>query len=268
MTKMNLIASGRTAEVFSYSDDKIVKLFHTWCPRQWISKEAESSKVVSSAGLSVPRYFGEIEVEGRRGLIFERIEGESLFRQLEKNPFSTRHVGLILANTHYQIHSKSAGSLPSLMDYMKQSVEKVECLSPEKKQKILKLIESLKDGNALCHYDFHPGQIIQNNEGCYVIDWMTAFRGNPIGDVARTYILFLFGQLPPKSLLLNFAMTLVRKGLLHSYLKNYARLSGGINKSDLERWAVVTAATRLMENIEHERADLLRYIDRHLKKWD
>ena len=57
------------------------------------------------------------------------------------------------------------------------------------KELILKRINQLKE-NHLCHAELHPQNIIVNNDKLVAIDWDNAVCGDPLLDVARTYMLF------------------------------------------------------------------------------
>jgi hypothetical protein len=46
MKKGPLIGTGRTAEIYAWGDDRVVKLFMDWCPQIWI--ENESARVIRS----------------------------------------------------------------------------------------------------------------------------------------------------------------------------------------------------------------------------
>ena len=41
----------------------------------------------------------------------------------------------------------------------------------------------------LCHGNFVPANIIINDKGTYIVDWIAARQGNASADVARTYLL-------------------------------------------------------------------------------
>ena len=69
---MNLgepIAEGRTAEVYSWGDGWVLKLFHTWVSEESVQYEARVNRAVHAAGLAVPTVGEVIEVEGRDGCV-------------------------------------------------------------------------------------------------------------------------------------------------------------------------------------------------------
>ena len=59
------IARGRTAEVFTWKDGQVLKLFFDWVPPVWVETEAKVSRLVYEAGLPSPAIEGLVEVNGR-----------------------------------------------------------------------------------------------------------------------------------------------------------------------------------------------------------
>ena len=59
----------------------------------------------------------------------------------------------------------------------------------------------LDDGDRLVHLDLHPLNVIMSPRGPVVIDWANAARGDPLLDVALTYVLLTCPRMPgPASL--------------------------------------------------------------------
>jgi hypothetical protein len=63
------IAVGRTAEVFAWDDNRVLKLYRDWCPADWVEYELKIGRIVQGAGLPVPAIGDLVDVEGRRGVI-------------------------------------------------------------------------------------------------------------------------------------------------------------------------------------------------------
>ncbi len=70
------------------------------------------------------------------------------------------------------------------------------CSPTHVRQSVLTLLQTLPDTNQLCHNDFHPANILMDDQGPVIIDWMDAARADPLADVARTLILVQFAGLP------------------------------------------------------------------------
>jgi aminoglycoside phosphotransferase (APT) family kinase protein len=51
-------------------------------------------------------------------------------------------------------------------------------------------------GGRLLHLDLHPLNVLMTGSGPVVIDWSTAAGGDPIVDVAMTWVLMAAGEIP------------------------------------------------------------------------
>ena len=81
---------------------------------------------------------------------------------------------------------------------------------------------------ALCHGDFHPGNVLITPAGPVVIDWSSASRGDPFGDVAWTSRLMRTARLPPWSPgYMHFILRCLRSVMHRSYLKRYLQRHAG-----------------------------------------
>lgn len=67
-----LSARGRTAEVYAWGDQQILKLYFSEFPSHWVDYELKIARVVQDAGLPSPKVGEIVEVNGRRGLVYER----------------------------------------------------------------------------------------------------------------------------------------------------------------------------------------------------
>ena len=60
-------------------------------------------------------------------------------------------------------------------------MEAAALLAEAEMQDLYKYIDCLPDGNILCHFDFHPNNIILSDNNYSIIDWMTACKGDTAG---------------------------------------------------------------------------------------
>lgn len=58
------------------------------------------------------------------------------------------------------------------------------------KKHALQSIDDIEKTYHLCHFDFHPENIMYHEDIPYIIDWTNAKLGNPVMDIASTYIIF------------------------------------------------------------------------------
>jgi len=247
MKKGPLIGTGRTAEVFAWGDDRVLKLFMDWCPHSWIEREEKLSRVIYESGLPAPEVEGIIEVDGRKGIIFERVEGRPMLEEMGAKPNEAPRYAEILAELHTAIHSHEIPDIPSLRDMIERNIRQAKTLSDEERTRALHVLNQRKDGTSLCHYDIHPMNVIMSPRGPVIIDWMTACQGNPHADIARTLLMsqgFQFA-VPPE-----WHGTL--KSFIDRYLERYREIRD-ISLKELKAWRLPIAIARLNENIPHER---------------
>jgi len=82
MEKAQIIGLGRTAEILAWDNSQVVKLFRKDWSHSAVKWEEKVSRIVSEAGLPVPAVYGIIEVEGRHGIIYDRVHGQSMLKEL------------------------------------------------------------------------------------------------------------------------------------------------------------------------------------------
>jgi aminoglycoside phosphotransferase (APT) family kinase protein len=260
VTQMGVpIARGRTAEVFTWQDGQVLKLFYDWVPPTWVETEAKASRAVYEAGLPAPAVGGVVEADGRRGIVFERVEGPSMLAEWKSKPWALARSARQLAELHAAIHALPGAGLPAYRERLEGSIRATRALPAHLKDAALSALARLPGGDALCHGDFHPDNVIMTARGPIIIDWMTAVRGNPLADVARTSLLLCMAALPPGTRgvwIIDAARRLYHAVYLRRYLQLHPTLRG-----DIAAWRLPTLTARLNENIAAEQASVLAAIE-------
>src|SRR5687767_6388770 len=238
-----LIGKGLTAQVYAWGDGRVLKHFESWRPAEKVEKEFRITRAVHAAGLPTPAAYEMIEVEGRKGIVFERINGPSMFEQVTARPWKLFAAARRLAELHAQLHAvKAPIELPTMREQIAGWIDAAAELPDAEKEQLRKRLAALPDGDALCHGDFHPANILQSSGGPVIIDWSAASRGHPLGDVARTSHLFTFAELPEESpRFIKWLFGITRAALHRTYLKRYFQLRGG-SSYELEVWRHVQKA--------------------------
>lgn len=67
-----------------------------------------------------------------------------------------------------------------------KQINTTEAIKEKEKQIVIDILNTLPEGNVICHYDFHPGNIILSTDGPIIIDWMNVLVGNQAADVTRS----------------------------------------------------------------------------------
>jgi uncharacterized protein (TIGR02172 family) len=255
------LAYGRTAEVFAWDDGHVVKLFRPGWGMNIARHEAELTRAISASGAPSPQVGEVVELNGRAGVIYERITGPSLLVELTNHPARLRSIMRTLAETHADLHSCTVAIVPRVRQMLAQRISDVVKLSEAQRSAILRALEALPDADTLCHGDFHPDNVLLSSRGPLVIDWENAALGDPHADVARTLLLFRahFCHLQSPA-----TRALVRSALHYLsslYLRCYRRLHT-CDMARLRAWELPVTAARLSEGVEPEEAYLLERVRR------
>ncbi len=257
------IAEGREAEIFAWQDADVLRLYRNSRAQQQIEQEAQAMRAAASAGVRVPAVRGIETVDGRPGLVMERIDGVDLLTILGRKPWLVWSVGGKSGSLHAALHEVVApDTIPDLKSRFRQRLERSGLVPRPIAERALAALDTLPDGDRICHGDFHPGNVIRNGDELVLIDWTNSARGDPTADFVRTDLLIRMGDVPPGSPIVirvgaHFARGLMRQ----SYLRAYRQLRP-IDNELAARWLYPVAADRLTAAIESERAKLLRLLER------
>jgi len=271
------IAYGRTAEIYAWHPGQVLKLFYDWFELENIEKEARITRAVHASGLPVPAVGEIICVNNRYGLIYERVNGVSMWEVGKHKPWNAFRYGRRMAELHAELHATPIqADLPSQRHELEKNIQHAAALPAYLRFKVLAALKSLPDGDRLCHGDFHPGNILITAQGEIIIDWIHAARGNPLGDLARTTNLAL-GLMQTKQIqrpFLSFGATKtshIKNSLFQVlgricypvYLNYYFKLCPG-GEAEYQRWLPIVAAARLSDDIPELEKMLIEQVERNL----
>jgi aminoglycoside phosphotransferase (APT) family kinase protein len=250
------IGEGREAEVYALDDRRVLRLARTAALSARLDEEHAALAAAHEAGAPVPEAFDRVEVEGRPGLVVERLGARNLLLEIGQRPWRVLAVGRSLASLHARIHQVTAPvALPSVHDRIRGRLES-PLVPDDVRGRALELLAALPEGNRLCHGDFHPANVLIGPDGePRVIDWTGASRGEPAADVARSRLIVLHGAVGPDATPAVRALARVgRRILWQGYRAGYPVA----RDPEVDRWFAVMAAARLAEDISEERPTILK----------
>ncbi len=239
------LALGRTAEIYAWEPGWVVKLYFDWFEPEAVDYERRIASAISATGLPVPAVGETVSVAGRVGLLYERRDGTAMWSDLDQHPARLVSHARTLAELHAEMHARPMeADIPPLHRKLEHKLKSAKPLPETLRTAALKALETLPEGDRLCHGDFHPGNILLSQPDPVIIDWIDSSIGNPLADVARTTILALgaANTNPSKAAWLGISAT-------HAlYLRRYFQLRPG-GRDEYRRWLPIVAAARLSEGI-------------------
>ncbi|MFL5825914.1 MAG: aminoglycoside phosphotransferase family protein [Thermoleophilaceae bacterium] len=250
MTRLlgDLVARGTRSSIHAYGRGAVVKVPHPSTPAGWIHFEAEYAEAARDAGAPVPRLLGLEQMFGRAASVWERVAGTSMWQHVIDRPKLSAELGALLADIQCELFELVPPvTLPNQHDRL---VSKIRWSAATVDASVIRAIEMLPARAGpprLCHGDLHPSNVILGRNGPMIVDWFDASRGDPVADVARTFVTLLGeGNGGPGHLPGSDRRTLA--SLTEGYLY---RLRAALEIADetLGRWQAIQAVARMAEGV-------------------
>ena len=252
MQPRTLLGQGREAEVFGLADGSVLKLWRDADRREAADREIAALAAVAGLGL-VPRVRGRVDVDGRPGIVLDRVDGPDLLTYLGSRPWQLHRAGRVLASVHTRLHDQAApDGLPDLHSELSHRIRTAPALAPELASWALSVLDGLPAGDRICHGDFHLANMLGGLSRPVVIDWGAAARGDPIADVANTWLVHRMGLPPPGTpLYVRMIIPMARGIVVSAYLRGYRR-QRPVDGDRFRRWQIVSVAARFGARITEE----------------
>ena len=239
----DLLGSGKEAEVYEHGES-VLKLYRAPASKSAAFREAANLAIIESSGVAAPKVSEVRQYGDRWGLLMTRARGQPFANAMITQPaLIPKYLGEMV-RLHRQIHGQSMTALPELRARLASNIQRATALNIAHREQLLTGLESLPNGDALCHGDFHPWNVLGSPGRAMIVDWLDACRGSPAADVCRTYV--LMHHTAPET--------------AASYVETYARASGN-DVGEIFAWLPFVAAARLAEGVSREEGELIRMAD-------
>ena len=257
------IAEGREAEIFAWGEDAVLRLLRNPNALPQIEWEAAAMRAAAGAGVRVPAVIEVTTVDGRPGLVMERIDGIDMLAVVGKKPWQVLSVGAHTGRIQAELHDvKAPSGMRPLNARLHDRIEQLSGLSDRLKQFALSTLDELPQGDRLCHGDLHPGNIMRTSGEPVLIDWTAVTAGEPTADYVRTHLMIRIGDIPPgQPLVIRYGAKVARGLMLSSYNRAYRR-ARPIDDKLAKRWEVAVAAARIGDGIEPEIPKLIALLEK------
>lgn len=188
--KLDRLIAVRTKKTIYRDGDRCIKVFQPPYSKAAIFGEASNQVRVEEIGLKVPKVLDVTTIDGKWAIVSEYISGKTLEQLMAEHPENKETYFRTLADLQNSIHKKDCAYLYRLKDELNNKINVSE-LDATTRYELHRRLEVMAKGIAICHGDFCPSNIILSEDGIYyTVDWTLASYGNPLADVAQTYIMF------------------------------------------------------------------------------
>ena len=246
MELLNKIAERKNKEIY-IEGNKVIKLFVETHPKSNILNEAlNQARVEESSNLNVPKLVEVTKCGNRWALVSEYIKGKTITELLKENPDKENIYLNLFVDVQLAILNNKVPMLNRIKEKFRRKLIAATNIEENTKYELLQRLEGMKNHDKLCHGDYHPSNVIVQEDGTvYIIDWSHVTQGNASADAARTYLLFsIDGQ----------------DDLAEKYLNLFSEKSG-IEKTSVQRWIPIVAATQMTKAVPEEQEFLNKWIN-------
>ena len=248
--------------MFELSDGRILKLLFAEFA-DLADEEAGVLQLLAGSGVPAPGLAERIDVDGRSGIVLEGLSaGRTLFDEMRARPWRLAAAARELAALHARIHACTCPRLPALRARLEAEIAGGSCLPAALRHAALSVLHALPDGDAVCHNDLHSRNVIIAEGRPVVIDWARAARGDPLADVAVTFLQFQFGE-RRASLVIQAGLHLARMAFCRVYVEHYRRLRPFADRQ-LRDWLIPVTAAYAERRAGTKRTQFLAFLERQV----
>jgi aminoglycoside phosphotransferase (APT) family kinase protein len=251
------IGAGRAAEVYAWGEGRVLKLYHPHQAEAWGDRECRVTAAAFEAGLPAPRVFGLERLDGRLGMVMERLEGPSLLQLLGAQPWRVTAVARWVAEVQARLHAARLAGLEPMRERLRWSIARAPLPAPIRSAAEAAL-DAWPAGDAVCHGDLHPDNVVLTRRGLMVLDWSEASAGPALADATHTSLLLRWAA-PPGGI--GLGLRLGRRVLHAAWLRSYLRLTRH-RRAELSPFLLPVAAARAAQGFEDEAPALRALIER------
>jgi Ser/Thr protein kinase RdoA (MazF antagonist) len=235
------------AEVYALDRATVVKLDRPEFDGVAVHEARMLAELVD-AGLPVPAVHDVVVIDGRHGIVLERLDGP-LLADVITGHADVSELGALaeaFVELHLGVHAASIPSAPDLVGRLRSEIQR-SGLPDDTTADVLERLASARSPSGSCHFDLHPGNIVVTSSGWRIIDWLTAATGPTVADFARTLVLTSGARHPST----------------RQFMEHVRAIGGqrrGLDGDELGSWIRIVAAARLAEGIGGAETGRLRSI--------
>jgi aminoglycoside phosphotransferase len=233
----------RTDKVVLRDKDTVLKIFGPSYKVSLILNEAMNEARAAETGLPVAKVLEVMKLRDHWCIRREWVEGETLADVMAKDK---KNIGKYLrqfVEIQREIFSKTSDRMGNLSDKLDKQIS-ASPLPKETRYDLHVKLQTLPRGKALCHGDFNPTNVIITPKGEWrVIDWSHVRLGDPLADVANSYLLlWLAGYVAGAEKYMALACEALKAKV-----------------SDVQKWLPIVAAAASAKISDPKKLDLLTH---------
>jgi Phosphotransferase enzyme family len=260
-----LLARGGQAGIYDLGEGKVLRVPNRPEDFDRIRYEYRVYALLAETTAYTPAVYELLEIEGVPAIVMERLTGRTMMSSVKRRPWTAKEKAVDLAELHHNLlNVHTSAGLSRAHANARHCIHASKILSDGDKSGLDSILDGLPDGDALCHGDFHPGNIIRQGDRDYIIDWSGASAGDYHADVAHTYVLLkVVPRVPGLSPMIHFLQKGIGRAIAATYLTTMQQLRP-IDHHELSQWILVKAGERTYYGLASEKDHLKDFVHESL----
>lgn len=185
-----LIGEGGNGAVYRLDEDTIVKVYKSKVGLEEIDREREYARTAFMNGIPSVIAYDMVKVGESYGVVFEMLKSDTLGHAMRDDPskimdYTDQYVALAK-----KLHTTEMpdGSIGRVQDIYHRLIDNLtKWCSDEEIALLHGIVDEIPDANTVIHGDFHPGNIMLNNDELVLIDMPGISMGPAICDLVTVY---------------------------------------------------------------------------------
>ena len=184
-----LLGRGTNGVVYRIDDENLIKVFEKSAPLETIQKERELARQALISGIPTAISYNVAHVDDCFGIVFEMLDAQPLSTVLKSMPDQYDHYVEKYISLLKKIHKTKGDKsvFGSIKDIYFEAIE--ECKSYYSVVEIgliRDLVASVPDTDMLIHGDYHPNNIMVQDDDLILIDMGSMSCGHPVFEFLAT----------------------------------------------------------------------------------
>ncbi len=189
LSDFEIIGRGANGEVYRVDSENVIKVFQKTAPLEEIDRERTLAQESLLAGIPTAISYSVVMADDRYGIMFEMINADTLSNMLKNNPDRYDELSGKYVELYKKIHKTEVDRecFPSVKELYADSITDCESWYSEDEIAALRaLVDSVPDRNTMIHGDYHPNNVMFQDDELILIDMGDVSYGHPIFDFLAT----------------------------------------------------------------------------------
>ena len=180
--------------LYRMPDGNLLKLYSAGTEYETVEKELQYTRTAFMSGVPVLISYETVMCRNRYGIIYEMPLAKTVSAMIGFQREKFNYYASEMGKTLKLIHSckPQEGILPKISGLYENYVSKMkDYLHDYEVEKLKAIVKSIPEAPTIVYGNYHSGNVFVQNDELILINMSGAGTGNPLYDLARTYLIYV-----------------------------------------------------------------------------